>query len=363
MKELNVQLLESESQSIYFFKRKGTTEEPFVDMDESLPVVNRRAVLTEIPDDFQKIRVYGDASETFIETRESLDGQNYHYFVDYRLGVVYFNEAMEGRSLRFVYTGTGIVYYPASRVYTQSENGIPTESLQNVVDDSKAVVEENRNILQNIEQQATTKVSEMETARQDAIQATSDAVIATSNANTATSNANTATQNAITATQEADSATASAVSATNDAITATGLANTATSQANTARDSANQATSEAKVATDYSNTVSSETVAVKNQTATVRDETTAVKNETSALVSQVKSETLMVYKGTVTSASALSNISTKAVGDVYIANDTKAQHRWTGIAWVIVGYTATGGLVVQSSEPTNTGLIFIDTSE
>jgi hypothetical protein len=370
-----------EAQSIYFFKRTGGSTDPFVNMSETLTVNNGRAVLTEIPDDFNKVRVSSDnISEVFIETKGLVDIGNY-YNVDYNLGVVNFGSVMEGRKLKFDYIGTGIVYYPASRVYTLTDNGIPTESLQDVVDSSKAQISEHDSTMTNLENLATQKISETETARQNAITATNNANTAESSRATAESNRvssentrNSAETSRINA--ESSRATAESTRVTNESarVTAetnrssaeTGRVNTESARvtAESSRVSAEstRATNETTRQSQESTRLSQEAVRQAQETARETNTSNAITNINN-LNTQLTNNTLVTYKGSVANTTALNAVATKATGDTYVQADTKAIYRWSGSAWVIIGYSATGGIVVSSTSPSDTSMIFIDLNE
>lgn len=122
-----------EVDKIYVYKRKGTQDDPYVSISESLKVVNGRIILKEVPDLFTKVTVK-DSNGNFLYETTNLTLNANEYRVDYSLGIVYFNSSNEGKEFTFDYQGVGLIAFPASRIWTRESNGEITETLQGLID-------------------------------------------------------------------------------------------------------------------------------------------------------------------------------------------------------------------------------------
>lgn len=125
----------------YVYKRKGTQDDPYVPISESLKVVNSRVILKEVPDLFTKVTVK-DSNGNFLYETTSLTPNANEYRVDYSLGIVYFNSSNEGKEFTFDYRGVGLVAFPASRIWTRESNGEIAETLQELIDTITITVNE-----------------------------------------------------------------------------------------------------------------------------------------------------------------------------------------------------------------------------
>jgi len=117
--------------------RKGTPEDPFLDINESFQVINSMVVLSETPDSFTKVVVTGNGV-TWIETTDINPTENM-YYVDYLYGLVKFNSTRNGLTLNFGYKGKGCEFYSAKRIfasYASNPDGSleVTETLQEILD-------------------------------------------------------------------------------------------------------------------------------------------------------------------------------------------------------------------------------------
>lgn len=110
---------------IYIVKRDGSPTNPFVDIQETLKVTSGKVILTEVPNEFYKVRVEDTSGNVLVETQSPFPNST-QYRVDYRLGFVFFNSANEGKSFKFTYKGVGIIKIPYERVFTDD----PSESLK-----------------------------------------------------------------------------------------------------------------------------------------------------------------------------------------------------------------------------------------
>jgi hypothetical protein len=112
-------------------KRKGDSTDPYLDYDETVYIVNGKAQLTEIPNRFSKVVVSGD-NKTWFEIEDGELSDNY-FKVDYVNGFVNFNTSNNNKSLTFTYKGEGVLYNPATRVWSKQSNGEVTETLEDII--------------------------------------------------------------------------------------------------------------------------------------------------------------------------------------------------------------------------------------
>lgn len=161
-------------------RRKGTIDDPFVSIQENLTVIQGKTVLTEVPNKMKKVDIYfadeysseksyvvGDlvfqiiegekvnfeciqdslgisTSETdywkriyFIEVsnvNKILD--KFEYYVDYLNGIVFHNQYFNNKTLTYQYLGEGTHLFPASRIWTQENNGVVKETLEDILNTS-----------------------------------------------------------------------------------------------------------------------------------------------------------------------------------------------------------------------------------
>jgi len=216
---------------IHIYSRDGSVENPYIDITENIRVTQGMVFLREIPDDFTRVTVIRTDGTLLTEVDDKsriLSSED--FYVDYKLGKVYMHPSIEGLMLEFNYKGTGLVLYPASRIYLDGNN--PDETLGTIVNDSVKQLNDNKLLIDTAITNAETATSNANTSanlaqtKADLAQQKADlADTATLNANTATQNANTATTNAQTATTNAESATANTNLAITNAETATLNAN------------------------------------------------------------------------------------------------------------------------------------------
>lgn len=96
-------------------KRKGTVNDPFKQITETLTVNMNYVLLTEKPNRFYRVQIKGEFYE--IEDGEL---SNNTYRVDYVNGVVYFHNSLNGKNLTFSYMGEGVLLFPDSRIYVSN---------------------------------------------------------------------------------------------------------------------------------------------------------------------------------------------------------------------------------------------------
>ena len=101
-------------------RRKGTDDDPFVNITETFVVKENKVLLSEIPDKFNKVFVTDSSTgKVYIETFDDFVLDECHYRVDYSMGFVEFANSENNKELKFSYRGTGAFFYPADRVWTK----------------------------------------------------------------------------------------------------------------------------------------------------------------------------------------------------------------------------------------------------
>jgi hypothetical protein len=116
-------------------RRKGTSNDPFIDCNETHVVENGKVILTEIPDPFTRVIVTG-ANKQWYEIQSGIPKDN-EYLVDYKNKIVTFNTVNNGLQLNFSYKGTGLTYVPTSMIYTKQNNGEIVETLKQLTDSTE----------------------------------------------------------------------------------------------------------------------------------------------------------------------------------------------------------------------------------
>lgn len=178
--------------------RSGKEGDEFVERTINQKIINRKVLLPELPDPNRKVEISG-----YFELPNESDeiGPN-HFFVDYQTGDVFFHPEQEGKSITAHFFGRGLVYIPASRVYTRTQNGNVTETLEKIVEKGEEAVEELKKI--------DTTIQLAEDATEEAIQAANASNLAAKHATDMGNFASTKGQEAELAAQHADSARLSA---------------------------------------------------------------------------------------------------------------------------------------------------------
>lgn len=96
-------------------KRKGSAIDPFKEITESIMIEKYYALLTEIPNRLNKVRVKHYGKELYEVKDEKLTEDTFR--VDYTNGIVYFHGKWKGETLDFEYVGEGVFLFPDSRIY------------------------------------------------------------------------------------------------------------------------------------------------------------------------------------------------------------------------------------------------------
>ena len=123
-------------------KRRGVPIDPFKNIKESIVIEKYYALLTEIPNRLDRVKVTGLERE-FHEVEKGFLNEN-TFKVDYTNGIVYFHDSLAGRTLNFEYTGEGVFLFPDSRVYLTGDKGFPTVRDKFADVDRAILVERNR---------------------------------------------------------------------------------------------------------------------------------------------------------------------------------------------------------------------------
>lgn len=97
----------------YRFDKVGSRAS--VPITESLTINNGFLFLKEIPDRNNVVTI-GNLVE--VQKPEELDSET-KFYIDYNAGIVYFDSKLNGTKVNVEYSGIGIVYYPASRIYLE----------------------------------------------------------------------------------------------------------------------------------------------------------------------------------------------------------------------------------------------------
>lgn len=130
-----------------------------VEINEPLVVINRKVTLTQIPSKLQRVNIVG-----YGETQNEIPSIG-QYYVNYQNGqVTFFTNVNDGVSINSHYYGRGVIYYPASRIYSSDSNGSVVETIGSIIKTGRIVID-------NIEV-ITTLVEDSVTATENANLAT-----------------------------------------------------------------------------------------------------------------------------------------------------------------------------------------------
>ncbi|MEH7116050.1 SGNH/GDSL hydrolase family protein [Neobacillus vireti] len=144
-------------------RRTGKTDDPYKLITITLPVINSKTVLPEIPNRLEKVKVTG-VSYPLYEIEDGELNDNF-YRVDYAEGVVFFNAIHNNSNLTFTFLGEGQHFLPASSVWVTDNNGdiqTATEKLERIDAD---ILAQKQRVDQQI--QSTPQPSEIVDARVD----------------------------------------------------------------------------------------------------------------------------------------------------------------------------------------------------
>ncbi|MBL4950974.1 hypothetical protein JK635_01810 [Neobacillus sp. YIM B02564] len=139
-------------------RRKGTTDDPFVQKNESLKIdSDGKVILSEIPNKFSHVIVTGDNKDWF-EIQSGIPTID-QFKVDYNLKTVTFSMENAGKQLNFEYMGEGVSYISADNVYTEYDGVNVTETLKDLTDKTNIAKENAEQVIENVNE-LTDRVTE-----------------------------------------------------------------------------------------------------------------------------------------------------------------------------------------------------------
>jgi hypothetical protein len=169
---------------IHIVWRKGTEDDPYIDRIEYLKILNRKVVLSEIPDKTTRVKIAGMKEINYDGSLKKSIAPT-EFSVNYSTGVVQFHESQESNSANTIYKGKGFIQYPSNRIYHQDELNNVVESLDKIIERAKASVVDSAEKIKDYEDMRDRLVDTMvqsETATTEAKEATEDAITATDKA-------------------------------------------------------------------------------------------------------------------------------------------------------------------------------------
>lgn len=101
-------------------------------LNETKQIIGNKIVLEGMPDEFYRVQINGF---TEIDLNQSIVATN-QFKVDYRkTGVVYFHPDLDGQTVTInKYFSRGLIYFPASRIWTKIDLGDVTETLDTLTE-------------------------------------------------------------------------------------------------------------------------------------------------------------------------------------------------------------------------------------
>jgi len=120
--------------------RSGSIDDPFIYRQDRHIVINNYVTLLELPDPNNTFQVSNPNEETETYVRiTSGTPTSFQYKVDFTHKLIEFHPDSNGKNLLYSYWGRGIFAIPYSSVWTQESSGTITETLQDVVDNTKII--------------------------------------------------------------------------------------------------------------------------------------------------------------------------------------------------------------------------------
>ena len=254
--------------------------------NQPLKTLNLQGILPEIPDEFNKVQIDG-----LIEIFNGIP-QDGEFKVNYSTGIIMFNSAQNDMTFNVSsFYARGIIFYPASRIWTKLEGGQVVETLQELIDAGQTAIE-------NL-QQVEIITQECIDATNDAIDATNqfndDEAIRVSNENTRINNENTRIANETTRgtnetarqTNETNRINTEITRNTNETTRGTNETTRQTNETNRVNEEITRndneiirGTNETTRQTNETNRVNEENDRQTNETTRETNETTRINNET-----------------------------------------------------------------------------------
>jgi hypothetical protein len=146
---------------IITMRRKGTSDDPYLNILEEVYVENGKALLTELPYRFDRVQIMEQTGG--VDGTDTLDGGSFmdvttiatetiiypsmyeisegspednQYIVNYSEGLITFNISQEGAKFLVKYTGVGYRFIGANRVYYQQNLDGTITTIKQVLDSS-----------------------------------------------------------------------------------------------------------------------------------------------------------------------------------------------------------------------------------
>lgn len=139
---------------IVYRMRKGSVDDPYIEISQTDKVRNGIILLREIPDKFNGITVTDGTIN--LATKDSGIPDANTVVVDWTNGILTFDSFYEGQTFTINFMGRGNVYLPSSKVYTNvDENGNVIETLQTLTDSTEQARDSANTAADNANTQAT----------------------------------------------------------------------------------------------------------------------------------------------------------------------------------------------------------------
>jgi len=117
-------------------KRAGSGLDPYIYYDEQYLIINNKVVLKEIPDQFQGVVV-----TNYFYTKSSTPASN-EFTCDFTNGILNFNQTENNKTAQIQFWGTGVVFWPISRLYVEkSDSDEILQTLEQVVENANAYLD------------------------------------------------------------------------------------------------------------------------------------------------------------------------------------------------------------------------------
>jgi len=115
-------------------------EQPYPQIIEELVVINNKILLTESPDKFNRVQIKdkNNQNQIYYEIEKNKETTTYAYYVDYLNGIVTVDSSQNNKTFICTYYGVSAPYFPASRIWTQENNGEVIETLDQIIENANA---------------------------------------------------------------------------------------------------------------------------------------------------------------------------------------------------------------------------------
>ena len=126
--------------NIIIKKRAGTLEDPYIHYENyQYKIIENKILLNEIPDRFYKVNIECDGI-IWNEIFEDRGLENNEFKTDYINGVLTFHPDMNGLTVYIDFWGTGVIFFPATRIWTISEGGNVVQTLDEIMTTSAKLI-------------------------------------------------------------------------------------------------------------------------------------------------------------------------------------------------------------------------------